>query len=69
MKKLHPIAQQLLDDVLAYCTTHELDRTKFGLEAVNDGHFIRRLESGRIPKIPTMDKVRAYMAKKIKARK
>ena len=62
MPKLHPIAQQLLDDVLAYCKLHELDRTKFGLEAVNDGHFVKRLETGRIPKIPTIDRVRAYMA-------
>lgn len=60
------MAQQLLDEVLAYCKVHELDRTAFGLEAVNDGHFIRRLEGGRIPKIPTMDRVRSYMAKNLK---
>lgn len=63
MKKLHPMAQQLLDEVTTYCTVRGLDRTTFGLEAVNDGHFITRLEGGRIPKIPTMDRVRAYMAK------
>jgi len=64
MKKLHPMAQQLLDEVTAYCKLNAVDRTAFGLAAVNDGHFIRRLEGGRIPKIPTMDRVRAYMAKK-----
>jgi hypothetical protein len=62
LSKLHPAAQQLLDEVLAYCKVHGLDRTTFGLEAVHDGHFVRRLEAGRIPKIPTMDRVRAYMA-------
>jgi hypothetical protein len=67
MKKLHPIAQQLLDEIEAYCKLTNTDRTHFGLQSVNDGHFIRRIEQGRIPKIPTMDKVRAFMAKKTKA--
>ncbi len=65
--KLHPTARQLLDEIEAYCKLTSTDRTAFGLEAVNDGHFIRRMEQGRIPKIPTMDKVRAYMARKTKA--
>lgn len=60
------MAQQLLDEVLTYCKVHGLDRTAFGLEAVHDGHFIRRLEAGRIPKIPTMDRVRSYMTKNAK---
>jgi hypothetical protein len=66
-KKLHPIAQQLLDEIEAYCKLTSTDRTAFGLEAVNDGHFIARMEQGRIPKIPTMDRVRAHMHKKTKA--
>lgn len=67
MKKLHPTAQQLLDEIEAYCKLTSTDRTTFGLEAVNDGHFIARMEQGRIPKIPTMDKIRTYMARKTKA--
>ena len=67
MPKLHPTAQALLDDINAYLKLTSTDRTAFGLEAVNDGHFIKRMEQGRIPKIPTMDKVRAYMARKTKA--
>ena len=66
-KKLHPIARQLLAEIEAYCRLTGTDRTAFGLEAVNDGHFITRMEHGRIPKIPTIDKVRAYMAGKTKA--
>jgi hypothetical protein len=67
MKKLHPFAQALLDEIEAYCKLTDTDRTQFGLEAVNDGHFIARMEQGRIPKIPTADRVRTYMAKKTKA--
>ena len=66
-KKLHPIAQQLLDEIETYCKLTSTDRTTFGLEALNDGHFIARMEQGRIPKIPTMDRVRQYMARKTKA--
>jgi len=67
MKKLHPAARQLLDEIEAYCKLADIDRTTFGLEAVNDGHFITRMERGRIPKIPTIDKVRAYIARNSKA--
>jgi len=67
MTKLHPTAQQLLDEIYAYCEFTETDRTSFGLQAVNDGHFIARMEAGRIPKIPTMDRVRRFMDRKTKA--
>jgi hypothetical protein len=67
MNKLHPAAAQLLAEIEAYCKLTSTDRTAFGIEAVNDGHFIARMEDGRIPKIPTMDRVRAFMAKKTKA--
>jgi hypothetical protein len=67
VKKLHPFAQELLDEIEAYCKLTNTDRTQFGLEAVNDGHFIARMEQGRIPKIPTADRIRNYMAKKTKA--
>jgi hypothetical protein len=67
MKKLHPFAQDLLDEIEAYCKLTNTDRTQFGLEAVHDGHFIARMEQGRIPKIPTADRVRAFMARKTKA--
>jgi hypothetical protein len=66
-------AAMILDE--AKETVQEIDETldaptpssAFGIEAVNDGHFIARMEDGRIPKIPTMDRVRAFMAKKTKA--
>jgi hypothetical protein len=67
MKKLHPIAAQLLADIEAYRLKVGIDRTNFGIEAAGDGHFITRVEEGKIPRIPTIDKVRAYMDRKTKA--
>ena len=67
MKKLHPIAAQLLADIEAYRARVGIDRTAFGIAAAGDGHFIPRVEGGKIPRIPTIDKVRAYMDRKTKA--
>jgi hypothetical protein len=67
MKKLHPVAEQLLYEIEQHLILTRIDRTKFGLEALNDGHFITRVEQGRIPSLPTIDKVRAYMSSKTKA--
>jgi predicted transcriptional regulator len=67
MKKLHPIAAQLLADIEAYRARVGIDRTNFGIEAAGDGHFITRVEEGKIPRIPTIDKVYAFMARKTKA--
>jgi len=67
MKKLHPIAAQLLADIEAYRARVGIDRTNFGIQAAGDGHFITRVEEGKIPRIPTIDKVRAYMDRKTKA--
>jgi predicted transcriptional regulator len=67
MAKLHPIAAQLLADIEAYRARVGIDRTNFGIEAAGDGHFITRVEEGKIPRIPTIDKVRNYMDRKTKA--
>jgi len=66
-QKLHPVAAQLLAEIEAYCKLTGIDRTTFGIQALNDGHFIARVEQGRIPKIPTMDRIREHMARKTKA--
>ena len=67
MKKLHPVAETLLYEIEQYLILTRMDRTRFGLEAMNDGHFIPRIEQGRVPSLPTIDKVRDYMASKTKA--
>jgi hypothetical protein len=66
-KKLHPAAETLLYEIEQHLVLTRIDRTKFGIEAMNDGHFVPRLEQGRLPGLDTIDKVRAYMASKTKA--
>ena len=61
-RKLHPDVRRLLDEISAYRARNNLDRTKFGILAANDGHLIPRLQSGRLPRLTTIDKVRAYMS-------
>ena len=67
MTKLHPIAAKLLADIEAYRERVGIDRTAFGVQAAGDGHFIHRVEGGKIPRITTIDRVYAYMDGKTKA--
>jgi predicted transcriptional regulator len=67
MAKLHPIATKLLADIEAYRARVGIDRTAFGVKAAGDGHFISRVEEGKIPRITTIDRVYAYMDGKTKA--
>jgi predicted transcriptional regulator len=63
MPELHPITAQLLADIEKYRDRAGIDRTHFGIEAAGDGNFIRRIERGQIPRIPTIDRVYAYMGR------
>jgi len=67
MKKLHPTVQLLLAEIEAYRNRAGIDRTTFGIQAMHDGNFIPRLESGRQPKYDTIDRVRAFINKRTKA--
>ena len=67
MKKLHPAVEKLLAEIEAYRARSGLDKTNFGLLAVNDGHFIARVEDGRVPKLQTIDRVRDFMDRETKA--
>jgi hypothetical protein len=69
VKKLHPVVKELLIEIEDYCARSGVNRTGFGLKALNDGHFISRVEGGRIPKINTIDKIHNYMNGKTKAAK
>ena len=69
MPKKHPVVNELLAEIEAYRAKSGLGRTQFGLKVMNDGHFISRIEMGRVPEIPTIDKVRRYMNGKSKAAK
>lgn len=61
MPKLHPIAAQLLADIEAYRALVGIDRSAFGKKAARDGHFIARVENGRLPRLTTIDRVYRYM--------
>jgi hypothetical protein len=61
VKKLHPVVRELLSEIEDYCEKSGVHRTGFGLKVLNDGHFISRIENGRIPKIKTIDRIHRYM--------
>jgi predicted transcriptional regulator len=61
MPKLHPTAIKLLADIEAYRAQFGIDRTTFGLKAARDGHFIARVEAGRLPRLTTIDQIYRYM--------
>ena len=60
----HPEIDALLNQIAAYRRKTGIGRTQFGLIVANDGHFIRRLEGGRLPRLPTIDRVRALIRRK-----
>jgi hypothetical protein len=67
MKKLHPTVESLLSEIDAFIARTGTDQTNFGLDVINDGHFVKRLRHGRVPKLQTIDRVRGYIASKTKA--
>lgn len=59
--ELHPIIKKLLDEIEDFRRKTDLNPTRFGQLAVNDGNFIRSLRYGRTPSLGTIDKVRQFM--------
>jgi predicted transcriptional regulator len=66
-KKLHPTTAKLLADIEAYRLRVGIDRTNFGRKAAGDGHFIARVENGKVPLLSTIDRVYRYMDRNTKA--
>lgn len=62
--KLHPDTAKLLAEIRAYCIRTGLHDTRFGIEALNDGHLLTRLRAGRELRRETVGRVRAYMKRK-----
>jgi phosphopantothenoylcysteine decarboxylase/phosphopantothenate--cysteine ligase len=52
----------LLAEIEIFLAEFGVSPTKFGLDAVNDGHLIKNLRSGASVTLKTADKVRAHMA-------
>jgi len=61
MKQPHPEIHNLLHEIRRYRAKTGMTRTRFGVEAMNDGHLLSRLQSGRQPRFDTIAKVRAFM--------
>jgi hypothetical protein len=53
----------LLAEIDAFRRRHGTSETRFGREALNDGHFVRRLREGGNITLRTVEKVRAFMAR------
>jgi len=66
---MHLETRRLLAEIRTYCFRTGMERTRFGIEAVNDGHLLERLEAGRQPRLDTIDKVRAFMKRKTNGRR
>lgn len=60
-RRLHPDVVKLLEEIDAYRARHGISRTRFGILVANDGHFLPRLMSGRLPRLTTIDEVHTFM--------
>jgi hypothetical protein len=52
----------LLREIEAFLAEANMKKTTFGLRALNDGTFVRRLEKGDNFTLKTVERVRAYIA-------
>jgi hypothetical protein len=52
----------LIDDIDRFLEEHGMSATAFGLNALNDRHFVRQLRAGRRCWPETEAKVRQFMA-------
>ena len=66
-ERLHPAVRELLAAIAQSCPKAGINRTVFGLQCMNDGNFIPRLEYGRVPTLKTMDRVRTFITGNTKA--
>jgi len=57
----HSDVRKLLDEIRAFCARAGMTPTRFGVETVNDGHLLTRLQNGREPRRHTIERVRNFM--------
>src|SRR5262245_21032248 len=57
-------AKTLLAEIESFLARTGATATKFGLDAVNDGHLVANLRKGHSITLKTADKVRAYMRRR-----
>jgi hypothetical protein len=59
---IHPTVKILLDEIDAFRSRYGMSVTAFGQKSLNDPGFIAGLRRrGRVPKLSTVDDVRAFM--------
>ena len=61
MKQPHPEIHNLLYEIRRYCAKTGMTPTRFGVEAVNDGHLLQRLLAGSEPRRAKIERVRAFI--------
>lgn len=54
-------AAQLKSDIEAFCEQHGMNASTFSKMATGDPAFWFKFSRGRVPKLDTYDKVRAFM--------
>ena len=59
--ELHPAIATLLGEIDQHIAQTGLTPTEFGVRAIKDPNLYRHLKAGRIPRLPTIDRVRAFM--------
>jgi hypothetical protein len=52
---------QLLSEILTFCQSTGMSETTFGVEAVRDGHLVRRLREGKSITTRRLDQCRDFM--------
>jgi hypothetical protein len=57
------MAVRLLADIRAHLAHTGTPPSVFGKQAAGDGHFIRRVEQGKVPHLRTIDRVYGYMTR------
>lgn len=56
-----PLTDELLAEIRTFLAAHDMSPTAFGLQAVNDGHFVHDLEGGAGITARRIDRVRRFM--------
>lgn len=61
------MVKDLLDQIEDYRAKAAISKTRFGKQVAKDGNFVFRLERGRLSKLTTLDRVKAFIDKQTKA--
>jgi hypothetical protein len=58
---MKPTTQELLEEVLAFLSTHGMSETAFGIQCANDGHLVADLRSGVDMRSSRRDRIRKFI--------